>query len=128
MGNMSSSSPPAGQPRSPSSRGPRADGSRRRAFSSVCKNRPRSRGYGEMAGNLLILYEAPALALQLLIDGILIGAVFALAAYGMALVWGVANIVNVCQGEFVMLGGFIAVIAIDAGVPAPLAVTVAAIT
>jgi branched-chain amino acid transport system permease protein len=81
-----------------------------------------------MAGNLLILYEAPALALQLLIDGILIGAVFALAAYGMALVWGVANIVNVCQGEFVMLGGFIAVIAIDAGVPAPLAVTVAAIT
>jgi branched-chain amino acid transport system permease protein len=49
-----------------------------------------------MIGNLLILFEAPALGLQLLIDGILIGAVFALAAYGMALVWGITNIVNVC--------------------------------
>jgi ABC-type branched-subunit amino acid transport system permease subunit len=60
-------------------------------------------------GNLLILYQAPALGVQLLIDGILIGAVFALAAYGMALVWGVTNIINVAQGEFVMLGGFVAV-------------------
>lgn len=79
-----------------------------------------------MVGNLLILYEAPALSLQLLIDGILIGAVFALAAYGMALVWGVTNIVNVCQGEFVMLGGFIAVLSIEAGMPPLLAVLVAA--
>jgi branched-chain amino acid transport system permease protein len=80
-----------------------------------------------MIGNLLILYEAPALGLQLLIDGILIGALFALAAYGMALVWGVTNIVNVCQGEFVMLSGFIAVVAIEAGVPPLLAVLLAAI-
>jgi hypothetical protein len=58
-----------------------------------------------MIGNLLILVDVPALGLQLLIDGILVGAVFALAAYGMALVWGVTNIVNVTQGEFVMLGG-----------------------
>jgi branched-chain amino acid transport system permease protein len=33
--------------------------------------------------------------------------VFALAAYGLALVWGVMNIINVCQGEFVMLGGYV---------------------
>ncbi len=79
-----------------------------------------------MIGNLLILYQAPALGLQLLIDGILIGAVFALAAYGMALVWGVTNIVNVCQGEFVMLGGFIAVACTEAGLPPLLAVPVAA--
>jgi len=45
--------------------------------------------------------------LQLLIDGILIGAIFALAAYGMALVWGVMKIINFAQGEFVILGGFI---------------------
>jgi branched-chain amino acid transport system permease protein len=79
-----------------------------------------------MIGNLLILVEAPALGLQLLIDGILIGAVFALAAYGMALVWGVTNIVNVCQGEFVMLGGFITVLCAEQGVPPLLAVPVAA--
>src|SRR3972149_9630522 len=80
-----------------------------------------------MIANLLILFEAPALGLQLLIDGILIGAVFALAAYGMALVWGVTNIVNVCQGEFVMLGGFVAVLCVEQGMPPLLAVPVAAL-
>jgi branched-chain amino acid transport system permease protein len=79
-----------------------------------------------MIGNLLILFDAPALGLQLLIDGILVGAVFALAAYGMALVWGVTNIVNVCQGEFVMLGGFIAVLCVEQGMPPLLAVPIAA--
>ena len=57
--------------------------------------------------NILILVNAPIFTVQLLIDGILIGAIFALAAYGMALVWGVMNIINICQGEFVILGGFI---------------------
>jgi branched-chain amino acid transport system permease protein len=79
-----------------------------------------------MIGNLFIIFEAPALGLQLVIDGILIGAVFALAAYGMALVWGVTNIVNVCQGEFVMLGGLITVLSADQGIPLPLAVPIAA--
>jgi len=79
-----------------------------------------------MIGNLLILFEAPALGLQLLIDGILIGAVFALAAYGMALVWGVTNVINVAQGEFVMLGGFITVLCAGQGVPPLLAVPIAA--
>ena len=79
-----------------------------------------------MIANLLILFEAPALGLQLLIDGILIGAVFALAAYGMALVWGVTNIINVCQGEFVMLGGLVTVLCAEQGVPPLLAVPIAA--
>ena len=79
-----------------------------------------------MIGNLLILVEAPAIGLQLAVDGILIGAVFALAAYGMALVWGVTNIVNVCQGEFVILGGVITVFAAEQGLPPLLAVPLAA--
>jgi branched-chain amino acid transport system permease protein len=58
--------------------------------------------------NIAILIQAPPLALQLLIDGLLIGSVFALPAYGMALVWGVMNIINVCQGQFVLLGGYVA--------------------
>jgi branched-chain amino acid transport system permease protein len=57
--------------------------------------------------NLMILFAAPIFSLQLLIDGILIGAIFALAAYGMALVWGVMKIINFAQGEFVILGGFL---------------------
>ena len=79
-----------------------------------------------MIANLLILYEVPALGVQLAVDGILIGAVFALAAYGMALVWGVTNIINVAQGEFVMLGGFIAIAGVEHGVPLLLAVPLAA--
>lgn len=58
--------------------------------------------------NLTLLFQAPSLALQVLIDGLLVGAVLAMPAYGMALVWGVMNIINVAQGEFVVLGGFIA--------------------
>lgn len=61
-----------------------------------------------MADNLQLLVDAPLLIVQLLLDGILIGSIFAVAAYGMALVWGVMNVINIVQGEFVMLGGFIA--------------------
>lgn len=57
--------------------------------------------------NILIFVQAPSLILQMAIDGILIGAVFALAAYGMSLVWGVMKIINIAQGEFVMLGGYV---------------------
>lgn len=50
----------------------------------------------------------PSINVQLLLDGILIGAIFALAAYGLALVWGVMNVKNLAQGEFVIMGGYIA--------------------
>ncbi len=67
-------------------------------------------------GNIELLVQAPVLALQLVIDGVLIGAVFALAAYGLALVWGVMNVINVAQGEFVMLGGYVALYVARAGI------------
>jgi len=66
--------------------------------------------------NLTILFDAPILSLQLLIDGLLVGAIFALVAYGMALVWGVMNIINIAQGEFVMLGGYVAYFLYRAGI------------
>ncbi len=66
--------------------------------------------------NLDLLFQAPILGVQLLVDGILVGAVFALAAYGMALVWGVMNIINVAQGEFVILGGYVAFFLAQAGI------------
>lgn len=66
-----------------------------------------------MWSNLQILFQAPVFAVDLLVNGILIGAIFALAAFGMALVWGVMNIINVVQGEMVMLGGFITLVVIN---------------
>ena len=61
-----------------------------------------------MLDNLSLLGLAPLLNLQLLIDGLLIGSIFALAAYGLALVWGVMNIKNLAQGDFVIMGGYLA--------------------
>jgi len=43
-----------------------------------------------------------------LMDGVLLGILFALIAYGMALQWGVMNIINIAQGELVIMGGYVA--------------------
>lgn len=77
--------------------------------------------------NLLILFDAPVFGLQLLINGLLVGAIFALAAYGLALVWGVMNIINVTQGEFVILGGYVTFYISNAGIHPIAGIPVAAI-
>ncbi len=56
----------------------------------------------------LLIFQNPILIVQASLDGILLGVLFALIAYGMALQWGVMNIINVAQGELVILGGYIA--------------------
>ena len=62
-----------------------------------------------MLDNLQLLFVyAPVMNVQMLFDGIFIGAVFALAAYGLALVWGVMNVKNLAQGDFVIMGGYMA--------------------
>lgn len=73
-----------------------------------------------------ILFDAPVLSAQLILDGLLIGAIFALAAYGMALVWGVMNIIDIAQGEYVMLGGYITFFLYQAGIHPLFGVPVAA--
>jgi len=62
-----------------------------------------------MLDNLqLLLVYAPVMNVQMILDGIFVGAVFALSAYGLALVWGVMNVKNLAQGDFVIMGGYIA--------------------
>ena len=61
-----------------------------------------------MLDNIALLGLAPFVNVQLLLDGLFIGAIFALAAYGLALVWGVMNVKNLAQGEFVIMGGYMA--------------------
>ena len=56
----------------------------------------------------LLIFKAPILMVQASMDGILLGILFALIAYGMALQWGVMNIINIAQGDLVILGGYIA--------------------
>jgi len=70
-----------------------------------------------MLFNLQILYDlAPITNVQLILDGIFIGAVISLSAYGLALVWGVMNVKNLAQGDFVILGGYMAFALFNAGV------------
>jgi len=55
-----------------------------------------------------LIFQEPILIVQALMDGVLLGVLFALIAYGMALQWGVMNIINIAQGELVIMGGYVA--------------------
>lgn len=47
------------------------------------------------------------LLIQVLINGVLLGGFYAIMALGLALVWGVLNIVNLAHGAFIMLGAYL---------------------
>ena len=49
-----------------------------------------------------LIFQVPMLTLQATLDGVLLGILFALIAYGMALQWGVMNIINIAQGDLVI--------------------------
>ena len=80
-----------------------------------------------MLDNLMILFDAPAFSVDLLINGMLIGAIFMLAAYGMALVWGVMDVINVAQGEYVMIGGYVTLMTVQMGIHPLLGIPIAAV-
>ena len=63
-----------------------------------------------------LIFKAPILIVQASMDGILLGILFALIAYGMALQWGVMNIINIAQGDLVIMGGYIAYFMYVAGI------------
>ena len=59
--------------------------------------------------------------LQFLFSGMTVGATYALAALGFTLIYNASNVINFAQGEFIMLGGMLAVYFTEAGLPLPLA-------
>lgn len=44
---------------------------------------------------------------QILVNGLVLGALYACIAVGFSLVWGVLNIINMLHGSFIILGGYI---------------------
>ena len=44
---------------------------------------------------------------QIVANGLLLGGLYAVMAFGLALVWGVLNIVNLAHGAFIMLGAYL---------------------
>lgn len=63
--------------------------------------------------------------LQFLFSGITVGATYALAALGFTLIYNASNVINFAQGEFIMLGGMLAVMFTQAGLPLPAALLLA---
>jgi branched-chain amino acid transport system permease protein len=48
------------------------------------------------------------LYVQILINGILLGGLYASIAVGFSLVWGVLNVINILHGSFIVLGAYLA--------------------
>ena len=46
--------------------------------------------------------------LQLAVDGLLLGAVYALFSSGLTLIWGMMNVVNFAHGDFLTIGAYAA--------------------
>jgi len=55
----------------------------------------------------------PTILAQLVINGVLLGGVYALAAFGLSLIFGVSGILNLTHGEFLMVSGFLVFVLFD---------------
>ena len=73
----------------------------------------------------LLRFQVPILMVQASLDGILLGILFALIAHGMALQRGVTNIINIAEGDLVILGGYITYFMYLSGIHPALGVIVA---
>src|ERR1700761_9300500 len=63
--------------------------------------------------------------LQFLFSGLTVGAMYALAALGYALIYNASHIMNFAQGEFIMLGAMTSAALVEAGAGLPVAIAVA---
>jgi branched-chain amino acid transport system permease protein len=52
--------------------------------------------------------------LQIIVGGLLLGAVYALFSAGLTLIWGMMNVINFAHGEFVMIGMYVAFVVVTA--------------
>src|SRR5689334_6259963 len=49
---------------------------------------------------------------QVIVGGLLLGAIYALFSSGLTLIWGMMNVINFAHGEFVMLGMYVALLVV----------------
>jgi branched-chain amino acid transport system permease protein len=62
---------------------------------------------------------------QLLVNGLSFGAIYAMVAVGLTIVFGILEVVNFAQGEFYMLGAYLTYLVILAQLPYPIAIIAA---
>jgi branched-chain amino acid transport system permease protein len=68
-----------------------------------------------------------ATVLQSLISGLTLGCIYAALGLGLFVVYGVTRVLNLAQGEFVMLGGMLTVSFVAVGLPLALSIVLAVI-
>jgi branched-chain amino acid transport system permease protein len=66
-------------------------------------------------------------AIQIVIDAVSLGALFALLALGVALIFGIMNLINFAYGELIMIGGYALVLLASAWAPLMLIATLAVV-
>lgn len=64
---------------------------------------------------------------QYAVSGLTVGSIYAMVALGFTMIYSASGVVNFAQGEFVMLGGMVASVAIAGGMPIPLAFALAVV-
>ncbi len=47
------------------------------------------------------------LLIQVLINGVLLGGLYACMAIGFSVIWGVMNLINIAHGSMIILGAYI---------------------
>ena len=58
------------------------------------------------------LAEQSMVFVQVIVGGLLLGAIYALFSSGLTLIWGMMNFINFAHGEFVMLGMYAALLVV----------------
>lgn len=69
-----------------------------------------SAGYSVLAGLLVLLLLAflSIIKLELVVNGLFVGAIIALGAIGLSLLYGILNFAHIAHGDFMTLGAYIA--------------------
>ena len=71
--------------------------------------------------------SAQILFLSQLVNGLQLGSIYALIALGYSMVYGIIRLLNFAHGDVIMVGGYIVLLALTAGVSAPLSAALAII-
>ena len=63
------------------------------------------------------------IAIELVVSGLTLGAMYAVSSISLSLLWGTLGVLNMAQGAFLVIGGYAAFTATtQLGLPAPLAI------
>ena len=64
------------------------------------------------------------LLMQQLINGLSLGAIYALIALGYTMVYGIAQLINFAHGDIIMVGSYLVLILLNQGIVLPIAIAV----